>query len=146
MNLGSSIIKHLNEAEEQGYNYTLKHGIGPGTLPDDVKVLEHREDGAKDIVKLNRVLTAEELNKYEISEGPVNENQDEKFLKDNGPLEEYQDPRPNETYIRNIIDEGILSDSDVLDEILRYLPDNELGKIIDGINNLARSEETEFDD
>ena len=49
-----------------GTVYRLRHGYGPGTLPRDVDVLDHREDGNYDIVELNRELTPEELDYYDI--------------------------------------------------------------------------------
>lgn len=48
------------------YKYELRHGWGPGTLPKEVEVLEHTEDGYKDIVVLNRPLTDEELSFFDI--------------------------------------------------------------------------------
>lgn len=49
-----------------GTVYRLRHGYGPGTLPKDVDVLDLREDGRYDLVELDRELTPEELDYYDI--------------------------------------------------------------------------------
>lgn len=49
-----------------GMVYRLRHGYGPGTLPKDVDVLDLREDGRYDLVELDRELTPEELDYYDI--------------------------------------------------------------------------------
>lgn len=58
----------LSKQRDEGYQYELRHGWGPGTLPKDVEVFEHTEDGYKDYVTLNRKLTPEELKEYDIKE------------------------------------------------------------------------------
>ncbi len=50
------------------YWYLFKHGLGPGTMPRGVNVLKVIEDGWKDYVLLDKMLTTEELNMYEIKE------------------------------------------------------------------------------
>lgn len=49
-----------------GIVYRLRHGYGPGTLPRDVDVLDHKEDGNYDLVELDRELTPEELDEYDV--------------------------------------------------------------------------------
>lgn len=50
-----------------GYYYILKHGLGPGTLPKDVEVIDV-EDLPRGLtaVHLDRFLTTSELDKYDI--------------------------------------------------------------------------------
>lgn len=49
------------------FPYLMKHGQGPGTLPDGVEVVKYGESSNdKDIVYLNKVLTAEEEAKYDM--------------------------------------------------------------------------------
>lgn len=50
----------------RGYWYTLKHGYGPGTLPKNVHVLTVTDDGWDTIVELDRELTPDELDYYDI--------------------------------------------------------------------------------
>ena len=50
------------------YWYLFKHGLGPGTMPKGVNVLKVIEDGWKDYVLLDQMLTTQELNEYEIKE------------------------------------------------------------------------------
>lgn len=50
------------------YWYLFKHGLGPGTMPRGVNVLKVIVDGCKDYVLLDKMLTTEELNMYEIKE------------------------------------------------------------------------------
>ncbi len=50
------------------YWYLFKHGLGPGTMPKGVNVLKVIEDGWKDYVLLDQMLTTAELNEYEIKE------------------------------------------------------------------------------
>lgn len=50
-----------------GYRYILKHGLGPGTIPKDVNVLKWNDlDNWKTEVWLDRALSKEELEKYDI--------------------------------------------------------------------------------
>ena len=53
---------------ELNYWYKLRHGLGPGTLPKDVNVLKVVEDGYKDYVLLDKMLTTDELNEFDIKE------------------------------------------------------------------------------
>ena len=54
----------LKEAEE--FRYITNHGIGPGTLPDGVYIRSEDLEHGKTAIYLNRPLTAEELEKYDI--------------------------------------------------------------------------------
>jgi hypothetical protein len=50
-----------------GYKYYLKHGVGPGTLPRDVKVLDQKDlPNYMTIVWLDRPLSSEELDYYDV--------------------------------------------------------------------------------
>jgi len=72
------------------YWYLFKHGLGPGTMPKGVNVLKVIDDGWKDYVLLDKMLTTEELNEYEIKEATPPDD----LLAENGysSLEEtYQD-------------------------------------------------------
>ena len=81
------------------YWYLFKHGLGPGTMPKDCHLLKVIEDGWKDYVLLDRMLTTDELNEYEIKEATPSED----LLRENGynSLEE--------TY------EDVTSDTEVVD-------------------------------
>ena len=68
----------INEAFDKPpheFWYYTKHGLGPGTIPRDVQVLDVKEDDNwGTYIKLDKVLTTDELNKYEIKEKiPPNE-------------------------------------------------------------------------
>lgn len=68
----------MNEAFDKPpheFWYYTKHGLGPGTIPRDVTVLDVKEDDNwGTYIKLDKVLTTDELNKYEIKEKiPPNE-------------------------------------------------------------------------
>ena len=57
--------------EEKGFWYLSRHGIGPGTIPNDCHLLEvkdHEENRWKCYIKLNRVLTTEEFKFYDLKE------------------------------------------------------------------------------
>lgn len=61
----------MSEINEEGFWYLCRHGIGPGTIPNDCRVLEvkdHETNAFKCYIKLDRVLTTEELNEYELKE------------------------------------------------------------------------------
>lgn len=50
-----------------GYRYMARHAIGPGTLPDDIKVFKTEDtDDGKIAMYISRPLTSEELKKYDI--------------------------------------------------------------------------------
>lgn len=50
------------------YWYFTRHGIGPGAIPRDVKVLDWYEEGYKTWIKLDKMLTTAELNEYDLKE------------------------------------------------------------------------------
>lgn len=50
------------------YWYFTRHGMGPGTIPKDVQVLDWYEEGYDTWMKLDKMLTTEELNEYDIQE------------------------------------------------------------------------------
>ena len=81
------------------FPYLMKHGQGPGTLPDDVEVVKYGESSNdKDIVYLNKVLTAEEEAKYDMKPMEKLEDCDTKPIKEadgynqNQNVEIYQNP------------------------------------------------------
>lgn len=56
---------------QEGYWYLSRHGIGPGTIPNDCTVLEtkdHETNRWKCYIKLDRILTPEEIEEYELRE------------------------------------------------------------------------------
>lgn len=81
------------------FPYLMKHGQGPGTLPNDVKIVKYGESSNdKDIVYLNKVLTAEEEAKYDMKPMEKLEDCDTKPIKEadgynqNQNVEIYQNP------------------------------------------------------
>lgn len=81
------------------FPYLMKHGQGPRTLPDGVKVVKYGESSNdKDIVYLNKVLTAEEEAKYDMKPMEKLEDCDTKPIKEadgynqNQNVEIYQNP------------------------------------------------------
>lgn len=58
-----------NYGHEGPFWYYTKHGIGPGTLPKDVQVVDiYEDDDFGTYVALDSVLTADELQEYELKE------------------------------------------------------------------------------
>lgn len=81
------------------FPYLMKHGQGPGTLPNDVKIVKYGESSNdKDIVYLNKVLTAEEEAKYDMKPMEKLEDCDTKLIQEadgynqNQNVEIYQNP------------------------------------------------------
>ena len=81
------------------FPYLMKHGQGPRTLPDDVEIVKYGESSNdKDIVYLNKVLTAEEEAKYDMKPMEKLEDCDTKPIKEadgynqNQNVEIYQNP------------------------------------------------------
>ena len=81
------------------FPYLMKHGQGPGTLPNDVEIVKYGESSNdKDIVYLNKVLTAEEEAKYDMKPMEKLEDCDTKHLQEadgynqNQNVEIYQNP------------------------------------------------------
>lgn len=68
--------KIINEAAEdiKEYRYITNHGIGPGTVPKGTYVRSEDLDGGKTAIYLNRPLSNEELNKYDIKPENIQEN------------------------------------------------------------------------
>lgn len=50
------------------YWYYSRHGIGPGTIPSGVQVLDWYEEGYNTWMLLDKMLTTQELNDYELKE------------------------------------------------------------------------------
>lgn len=74
----------VNSAVDTGleYWYFTRHGMGPGTIPSGVQVLDWYEEGYKTWMKLDKMLTTSELNDYDLYEefppaGSVTHNGDE---------------------------------------------------------------------
>lgn len=77
-----TLIESFNEAfdkEPHEFWYYTKHGLGPGTIPKDVNILDVKEDDNwGTYIKLDKVLTTDELNYYELKEKePLTEDIDE---------------------------------------------------------------------
>ena len=73
--IGGSNIESCNQvpiesAVDTGltYWYFTRHGMGPGTIPIGVTVLDWYEEGYKTWVLLDKMLTTAELNEYELKE------------------------------------------------------------------------------
>lgn len=97
--LDESIVNEAIDKDGGPFPYLMKHGQGPGTLPDDVKVVKYGESSNdKDIVYLNKVLTAEEEAKYDMKPMEKLEDCDTKPIKEadgynqNQNVEIYQNP------------------------------------------------------
>lgn len=91
----------LKEAEE--FRYITNHGIGPGTLPDGVYIRSEDLEHGKTAIYLNRPLTAEELEKYDIkpewiqeSENLTEDEEDQEEMEDIVDSEEDQEENPIE--------------------------------------------------
>ena len=50
------------------YWYFTRHGLGPGMMPKGVQIVDWYEEGYKTWIKLDKLLTTEELNYYDIQE------------------------------------------------------------------------------
>lgn len=95
--------------QQDGYQYVLRHGWGPGTLPKNVEVLEHTVEGFKDYVTLDRQLTPEELKEYDIQERSNTEMSDDfKSVSDGEFTLEY------ENHIYYVYDDFMEGDDDNL--------------------------------
>ena len=57
--------------DADGWWYLARHGLGPGTIPRDVTMIDHKEDPEnpwKDYICLDRFLTTQELKEYDLIE------------------------------------------------------------------------------
>ena len=97
--LDESIVNEAIDKDGGPFPYLMKHGQGPGTLPDDVEIVKYGESSNdKDIVYLNKVLTAEEEAKYDMKPMEKLEDCDTKPIKEadgynqNQNVEIYQNP------------------------------------------------------
>lgn len=70
------LAQGTNEALEEAFDkephefwYYTKHGLGPGTVPRDVEILDvYEDDNWGTYIKLDKVLTTDELNYYDLKE------------------------------------------------------------------------------
>ena len=73
------------------FPYLMKHGQGPGTLPKDVKIVKYGESSnGKDIVYLDKVLTAEEEAKFEMT--PMSNLQDDNLNEAEQSIDIFKNP------------------------------------------------------
>lgn len=78
------------------YKYCTKHGIGPGTLPKDVTIIDWEEpDDYRTILWLNRELTSEEQDYYDIHPVKIRKFTDDNVYAayDDPGYTSYSDPR-----------------------------------------------------
>jgi len=64
-------VVKANYTPEDGYWYLFRHGSGPGTIPNDVSLLDscdHPTNRFKFYGKLDRFLTTDELRQYDLKE------------------------------------------------------------------------------
>ena len=97
--LDESTVNEAIDKDGGPFPYLMKHGQGPGTLPNDVKVVKYGESSNdKDIVYLDKVLTPEEEAKYDMKPMEKLEDCDTKPIKEadgynqNQNVEIYQNP------------------------------------------------------
>ena len=58
---------YLRESIDRPYMYFTKHGLSPGTLPRDVKVVDWEDvDDYMTVIYTDRFLTSKELKDYDI--------------------------------------------------------------------------------
>ena len=97
--LDESTVNEAINKDGGPFPYLMKHGQGPGTLPNDVKIVKYGESSNdKDIVYLDKVLTPEEETKYDMKPMEKLEDCDTKPIKEadgynqNQNVEIYQNP------------------------------------------------------
>ena len=77
--LSYKIWGSLNESAKNEYRYITNHGIGPGTLPNNVYVRSEDLENGKTAIYTNRPLSDEELKKYDIKPEWVQEGTSKKY-------------------------------------------------------------------
>lgn len=78
------MYKMIRTATSTGYRYYTKHGVGPGTLPKDVKLLDWKDlDNNMTEIWLDRFLTTRELNYYDIYPETMNNELDKIYQSSN---------------------------------------------------------------
>ena len=108
---------------ERGWWYFTTHGVQPGSIPDDLNVLETKDGKNKNgtlgtFVKLNGILNTDELRKYDMVElPPIEESLTEEAEQwaviedDSGEIIDVFDTKDEAEseaeYIRNLIDVGM---------------------------------------
>lgn len=70
--------KAINKLTESEYRYVTTHGTGPGTLPKDVNLIKSEDinSNGKVAIYVDRPLTKEELEKYDIRPEWIQEGND----------------------------------------------------------------------
>lgn len=67
--LAQSQMNEAFDKEPHEFWYYTKHGLGPGTVPKDVEILDVKEDDNwGTYIKLDKVLTTDELEYYDLKE------------------------------------------------------------------------------
>lgn len=122
----------VEETTQGGYLYLTKHGLGPGTLPKDVKLLDSKElDSYITAIWVDRFLTSKELEDYDI----YPETEIDTVLERNGIDKEavysatYDDAaeQVNEAYVAKLMDSV---DNDLSDTFITYKYDEGDNEII----------------
>ncbi|MDR2571812.1 MAG: hypothetical protein LBD23_16160 [Oscillospiraceae bacterium] len=69
--------------DEKTYKYITTHGIGPATLPKDINLMKSEDlPNYKTAIHLNRPLTDEEQNYFDIRSGLISQDDDEDVVTD----------------------------------------------------------------
>ena len=111
---------------EKSYAYRVKHGLGEGTLPNDVKIKKYEElNNGWVIVYLDRPLTYKELDFYDIPSETISMPEIDKFI-------DYKCMK-GESKLQEADNEEELQDMDTIDE---EITDEEFEEVIDDFKNI----------
>lgn len=91
-----NLSKEINESSDSEYWYFTKHGVQPGSIPNNIHVLEIKDTPNGTYFKGDRVLTTKELQDYEIKEKSP-EMKESKSIKE-GLKEEFKKQLQDELY------------------------------------------------
>lgn len=114
----------------KSYAYRVKHGLGGGTLPDDVKIKKYEElNNGWVIVYLDRPLTYKELDFYDIPSETISMPEIDKFI-------DYKCMK-GESKLQEDDDEVELQDVDSENIIDEETTDEEFDEVIDDFKNAS---------
>lgn len=123
------------------YRYITNHGVGPGTMPKDTYIRSEDLDNGKTAVYLNRPLTQQELDKYDIKPEWI---QESKEVKTSLPIYNGTDDKLKDMAIElhSYVEFG--SPKTILQDLKKAIQDNTLDQYLANKAGMTDNEITDF--
>lgn len=119
----------------ESFAYITKHGLGPGMLPRDVRLVNWEEPNDYDtVVYLDRELTPDEMYEFELKE--YSNNKDE-CLQESAGVREYSD------MLYDMIESGEIDAKSIAEDLIYWCSEDDIRQYMI-VNDIVDIEDDEF--